>query len=73
MKTVKQFCQRHNISRSAIYKLWGRGIGPDVLRIGGKIWISDAAEARWIAANEGPWKRSKVGGDWRLKTAVARP
>ena len=62
MKTFKDFFKKHHISRSAIYGLWAKGIGPDVLRVGGRIWITDEAETRWIAANEAPWSPSNVGG-----------
>jgi hypothetical protein len=71
MKSIKQFCEKNDISRSALYKLWHKGVGPDVLRNGGKIWISDQAEARWIAANEAPWSRSSMGGNWRSKAGAA--
>jgi len=79
MKTLKQFCggkdQPGRPSRSALYKLWAKGLGPDIVRIGGKIFITDEAEARWIAANEGPWAPVNVGGACgrRPKTEAATP
>jgi hypothetical protein len=51
---VDQFCQRYNISRSALYDLWRRGEGPRFFKVGagGGKRISRQAGAEWVAQRE---------------------
>jgi hypothetical protein len=50
--TVVEFCACHGISRSKLYQLWQKNIGPRVMRIGGKILISVEAAADWRRERE---------------------
>jgi hypothetical protein len=50
--TIDEFCTAHRISRSGLYKMWARGIGPRVKRIGVKVLITAEAAAEWRAAGE---------------------
>jgi hypothetical protein len=52
-RTIKQFCQRNNLSLRQFYSLQAEGRGPRMMSVGstGKR-ISDEAERDWIAARE---------------------
>jgi len=53
---IETFCQRNAISRSLFYTMVKKGIAPALMRLGGVVRISTAAEAAWQRAQE---KRSK--------------
>jgi hypothetical protein len=50
--TISEFCLTHRLSRSALYKMWERGVGPRYLRTGKKVLISVEAAADWRAQRE---------------------
>jgi hypothetical protein len=50
--SIKEFCRRNDLSEPFYYALQKRGLGPDVIRIGGRTLISTKAAARWREANE---------------------
>jgi len=52
MFSVASFCQAHGISESFFYQLKAEGLGPDVLRLGARVFITHEAAARWRAARE---------------------
>ena len=46
---VKEFCKRHSISRGLFYELLRNGQGPDIMRVGRRMLISQEAAAEWRA------------------------
>jgi hypothetical protein len=50
--TIAEFCEAHRISRSALYKMWARGIGPRIMRAGSKVLVSVEAAGEWRRARE---------------------
>ena len=45
--TIAEFCALEKISRGGLYKIWARGEGPAVYRIGKSVRISQQARAEW--------------------------
>ena len=45
--SIPEFCARHNISRSYLYELWKRNLGPKAMQLGGRRLISVEAAADW--------------------------
>ncbi len=45
--TIKGFCEQHSCSRSWIYLMWSKGLGPAVTKIGVKKFISAEAAHAW--------------------------
>jgi hypothetical protein len=52
--SIERFCQRHDISQPTYFKLRQLGLGPDEMRFGRVVRISDEAARRWRAAREKP-------------------
>ena len=50
--TIPEFCARHRISRPFLYKLFERGSGPRVMRVGSRVLITREAAADWRKARE---------------------
>lgn len=50
---VPEFCFTHRISRSHFYALLRNGLGPRLMRAGGRVLISHEAAAEWRRAMEG--------------------
>ena len=50
--SIEQFCLAHGISESFFYKLQTLGLGPRVMKIGGRTLISREAAAAWRAERE---------------------
>ena len=50
--TVSEFCTRHKISRSTLYKEWRRGRGPEFYKVGKTTRISRRAERLWQRQRE---------------------
>jgi hypothetical protein len=50
--TIAKFCQTHTISRSGLYALWRRGIGPKVIRLGRSVKITREAAVQWRAERQ---------------------
>lgn len=48
--TVDEFLTRSKISRSALYRLWREGRGPETLRINRRVLIPTDAASEWLAA-----------------------
>jgi hypothetical protein len=44
---VKEFCKAHGISRSQFYVLRKKGLGPDEMRLLGRVLISRESASRW--------------------------
>ena len=47
--TVNEFCDAHRISRTHLYSLWRKGIGPRFKLVGEKRLITVEAAADWRA------------------------
>lgn len=47
--TLKEFCELHSLSRTSLYKLFGKGDGPAVMSLGRHKVISIEAAAEWRA------------------------
>jgi hypothetical protein len=45
--TVEEFCRTHRISRPFYYVLRARGQGPDEMRLGKRVVISNESARRW--------------------------
>jgi hypothetical protein len=45
--SIKEFCRRNNLSEPFYHKLQKQGLGPDVIRIGGRTLISEDAARAW--------------------------
>ena len=45
--TVKEFCALNNICRATFDNWQQQGIGPKVMRVGGRVLISQEAQAKW--------------------------
>jgi hypothetical protein len=52
--SVPEFCRRHRISEAFAYKLWAKGEGPEVMRVGKRTLVPREAQARWRAARTKP-------------------
>lgn len=50
--TIAEFCASHRIGQSKYYELRDAGIGPDEIRLGGKVLITVEAAQRWRAARD---------------------
>jgi predicted DNA-binding transcriptional regulator AlpA len=49
---IIEFCQRHNLSRSAFYELQRIGQAPRIMRVGSRRMISREAAADWRRERE---------------------
>jgi hypothetical protein len=58
--TITEFCDSHRTSRSMLYKMWGEGAGPRIMRVGTKVLISAEAAADWRRAREAASESSKA-------------
>ena len=52
MYSIPSFCKAHGISESFFYQLKAEGLGPDVLRLGARVFITHEAAARWRMIRE---------------------
>jgi hypothetical protein len=52
MFSIPSFCEAHGISQSFFYQLRAEGLGPDVLRLGARIFVTHEAASRWRRARE---------------------
>lgn len=52
--TIPQFCEAYRLSRSTLYRLWGLGLGPRVIRVGRKVLIPTAMAEAWLKSLEAP-------------------
>ena len=45
--SVREFCDRHNISRQTFYTLLREDAAPQIMRVRGRTLISDEAASAW--------------------------
>jgi hypothetical protein len=45
--SIREFCERHNISTSFFHKLRHQGLGPRTLRLGSRVLITREAAKAW--------------------------
>jgi len=50
--TLAEFCRDHKLCRASLYKLWHKGIGPRVIKIGRKNLITVEAAEQWRRERE---------------------
>jgi len=50
--SVLEFCRRHRMSVQLYYKLRGKALTPDEIRLGARVLISRESAARWRAERE---------------------
>jgi predicted DNA-binding transcriptional regulator AlpA len=65
MWTIDEFCQAHGgVSRATFYNLLKRGVGPRIMRVGARVFVSDAAAADWREQMESAarLKPAELGG-----------
>jgi len=51
--SVREFCAGNKISKSHLYALIRDGLGPRLMRVGGRVLISHEAAAEWRRRMEG--------------------
>lgn len=56
--TIAEFCASHRIGQSKYYELRDAGMGPDEIRLGGKVLITQESAARWRAARDAEAKKA---------------
>lgn len=49
--SVREFCNVHRISHGTFYNLIKRGDAPRLMRVGGRVLITEAAAAEWRCAH----------------------
>ena len=49
---VNVFCRKHQVSRTKLYEMWGKGLGPRFFYVGNQRRISDEAAAEWRRSRE---------------------
>ena len=52
MYSIASFCAAHGISESFFYQLKAEGLGPDVLRLGARVFVTHESAARWRMIRE---------------------
>lgn len=57
--TIAEFCASHRIGQSKYYELREAGLGPDEIRLGGKVLVTIEAAQRWRAARDAEAKRAQ--------------
>jgi excisionase family DNA binding protein len=60
LKTIDEASQELRISRSSLYRLWGRGDGPRAVKVGGKTLVPADAIAGWLANRPNPFEKTDV-------------
>lgn len=60
VSTIPQFCDDHDLSKSYFYKMQKLGIGPKVMKVGRRSFVTPEAAAAWRAKMEE--KSSNVEG-----------
>jgi hypothetical protein len=50
--SISVFCQRHDLSRAALYNAWKTGRGPRIMRIGSRVLITREAAEAWRRERE---------------------
>ena len=45
--TVNEFCEAHRVSRARFYTMLSEGIGPRVMKVGGRTLVSSEAAQDW--------------------------
>ena len=50
--SIASFCVAHGISEAFFHKLREQGLGPDLMRVGSRVFITHEAAARWRAQRE---------------------
>jgi len=50
--TIREFCERHRVGVAMYYNLQKLGLGPETIRLGGKVLITKESAARWRKARE---------------------
>jgi hypothetical protein len=50
--SVNEFCRAHRCSRATLYNWCNAGIGPRLMRVGGRTYISVEAAADWRRERE---------------------
>jgi hypothetical protein len=58
--SIGEFCAAHRISTDFYFKLARQGIGPTIMKVGGRTLISQEAAADWRRAREVPRKPAKA-------------
>lgn len=49
--TISQFCHAYSVKRSKAYLLWSEGLGPQIIRIGRRVYIAVDDAEEWVAAH----------------------
>lgn len=59
--SVAAFCEAHGFSVPMLYKLWARGEGPAIMKVGVRTLISFEAADRWRRDRERATRQLKTG------------
>jgi excisionase family DNA binding protein len=57
LRTIDEASQELRISRSSLYRLWGRGDGPRAVKVGGKTLVPAAEISGWLAKRPNPFEK----------------
>jgi excisionase family DNA binding protein len=57
LRTINEASQELRISRSSLYRLWGRGDGPRAVKVGGKTFIPADELSQWLASRPNPFAK----------------
>jgi predicted DNA-binding transcriptional regulator AlpA len=57
LRTIDEASQELRISRSSLYRLWGRGDGPRAVKVGGKTFVPADEISGWIATRPHPFEK----------------
>jgi hypothetical protein len=49
---IRSFCSSHGISEAFFHQLREQGLGPDLMRVGRRVFVTHEAAARWRAQRE---------------------
>jgi hypothetical protein len=71
MFSIPSFCAAHGISQSFFYQLKAEGRGPDVLRLGARVFVTHESAARWRLLNEA--KTAGMPASKRQRSCVPPP
>jgi hypothetical protein len=71
---IPEFCQQHSISRAQYYVLKKKGLGPDEMRLLGRVLITREAAARWRKKHTRSSSEPELVGDAEIeRDQTSRP
>jgi hypothetical protein len=59
--SIRDFCERHDISEAFYFKLKSQGLAPQEMHLGSRVLISRESAARWRQEREAPSAEARTG------------